>query len=167
MTSGHRRALIQPIKPAIPGVTCWSISTPTTSFLMVKRVKFTDTSHMWGWREVPGIQVRWKSGVGVMEQNFMKMGGYDESFEATGYQDMDVFERFKACGSGSAYYLRDFSHGCSIPNSTDVKKAKSGVKTQFTASPLKWHDQNEKKSNCFEGETAAGEMVPELRRQVS
>ena len=32
---GHRRALIQQLAPAIPEITCWSISTQTTSFLMI------------------------------------------------------------------------------------------------------------------------------------
>lgn len=113
-------------------------------------MNFSDASPMWGWR----AGNVWDSGctgrLGVMEGNFMRMGGYDESFEATGYQDIDVFERFKACGRGQAFFLKDFPHGCSIPNSTDLKEAKAGVKIQFTASTLQWHAQNGKKQTGFE-----------------
>ena len=86
--------------------------------------------------------------VGCLEFAFMASGGYDEDFEATGYQDIDFFERLKRAGNEtnrqeSGFYLRKCEGGCSIPNDKESKKAKGEAKIEFALSPGKWHLQNE------------------------
>lgn len=83
--------------------------------------------------------------VGLPELTYLLVGGYDERFEPTGYQDIDLYERVRVIGD--AIYLRqDCPGGCSIPNDRNPKEARMGAKTANVAAEettKKWSQQNE------------------------
>ena len=99
--------------------------------------------------------------VGCLEYAFMVSGGYDQDFEATGYQDIDLFERLKKAGNQtngfeSGFYLRRCPGGCSIPNDRESKAAKGPAKVKFTLCKDKWHQQNETNRKIAQGKMADG-----------
>ena len=74
--------------------------------------------------------------IAISMQNFMSLGGYDESFEPMGYQDNDLLLR--ARGAGLKYYrLEDKRYNKAIKN--DKKES-----IKQTGSTISWEEMDEK-----------------------
>ncbi|CAJ1444514.1 unnamed protein product, partial [Effrenium voratum] len=98
---------------------------------------------IWGFRCVGGSDSGCTGRVGCPDHAYVALGGYDEAFHPTGYQDIDFFERLKAAGTARENVrLLRFHCGWSIPNSTVAKRAKNEAKTRWTGSATKWATQN-------------------------
>ncbi|CAJ1454252.1 unnamed protein product, partial [Effrenium voratum] len=82
---------------------------------------------IWGFRCVGGSDSGCTGRVGCPDHAYVVLGGYDEAFHPTEYQDIDFFERLKAAGENVR--LLRFHCGWSIPNSTVAKRAKNKAKT--------------------------------------
>ena len=76
--------------------------------------------------------------VGFLAESFLMLGGYNEAFYPTGYQDMDLFCRIGAAGT-NLYFKGD--PRWSIPN-TLATKQKTKYKVDQCDCVLPWHEQN-------------------------
>ena len=83
--------------------------------------------------------------VGASAQLMLRIGGYDESFLPTGYQDIDLYNRMAhLLTTHKCPRLRTLNAGWSIPNTTeDQKKAVTTAKTRYSANNLTWGMQND------------------------
>ena len=99
---------------------------------------------MWGFRWMSGQDSGCTGRVGMPEETFIQLGGYDESFHPTGYQDIDIFERVSVA-SGKQRALKMYTPcGWSIPNTTSkAKGASTKAKALYTRAGLTWAKQNE------------------------
>ena len=70
------------------------------------------------------------------------MGGYNEQFFPTGYQDIDLYTRVSK--AGAAFILNKTRCGWSIPNTLKTSKgSKTMAKTEFSGSSVPWTKQNQ------------------------
>ncbi|CAE7223379.1 unnamed protein product [Symbiodinium sp. CCMP2592] len=93
--------------------------------------------------------------MGVTQETFLQLNGYDESFYPTGYQDIDFFERLKHKAPGWAYRL-SFHRGWSIPNDRDEKVAQTTAKVQHSGCSLTWSLQNARNRDSSKEQLSEG-----------
>ena len=108
----------------------------------LKARNFLDSNLIWGLRsngEDSGVTGR----VGMPEEVWMDLQGYDESFHPTGFQDMDVIRRIQYVNKNGLFWSRTFEGGWSVPNAPNAQEAKGFAKTRFAGNSLKWTLQNE------------------------
>eukprot|EP00438_Fugacium_kawagutii_P030781 Skav212126 [mRNA] locus=scaffold386:572307:573221:+ [translate_table: standard] len=80
--------------------------------------------------------------IGIPENTFIALCGYDEEFEPTGYQDMDLYKRAESVGK--SYFLRNCQAGCSIPNDLDPDSSRGPMKINYAiSSHVRWSKQND------------------------
>ena len=80
----------------------------------------------------------------MAEETFVQLGGYDESFCPTGYQDIDFFERVLAASDKQRALKLYTPCGSSIPNTTSMQKgASTKAKALYGRSGLTWSQQND------------------------
>ena len=99
-------------------------------------------NRMFGFRYTAGADPGCTGRVGMTQESFAMIGGYDQSFQPTGYQDIDVFERLKSAGGKDSALRLTFAAGWSIPNDTDRRRATIAAKTENCGTGVKWHVQN-------------------------
>lgn len=96
---------------------------------------------MWGFRFMSGTDSGCTGRVGCPEETFLQVGGYDQEMLPTGYQDLDLWERFCSAGVGIKLYT---PCGWSIPNTMSrAKKAHTKAKALYARCDLPWSQQND------------------------
>ena len=108
----------------------------------LKARDFLESHQIWGLRangEDSGVTGR----VGMPEEVWLDLQGYDESFHPTGFQDMDIVKRIQHVNKQGLFWSRTSEGGWSVPNASDPIEAKGFAKTRFAGNPLKWTKQNE------------------------
>ncbi|CAE7679347.1 unnamed protein product [Symbiodinium sp. CCMP2592] len=110
---------------------------------------------MFGFRCVGGGDSGCTGRMGVTQETFLQLNGYDESFYPTGYQDIDFFERLKHKAPGWAYRL-SFHRGWSIPNDRDEKVAQTTAKVQHSGCSLTWSLQNARNRDSSKEQLSEG-----------
>lgn len=123
---------------------------------------------MWGFRWMSGGDSGCTGRVGMPEETFCQVGGYDESFHPTGYQDIDIFERI-AAASGRQRALKMYTPcGWSIPNTTSkAKGAHHKAKALYTRAGMPWAKQNEQNRAASKAKLERGQWwrnTPEGQR---
>ena len=91
------------------------------------------------------------------DKAFLAIGGYDQSFHPTGFQDIDLHKRLiKMCGPESAPAFR-LMCGWSVPNSKESRTHKlTTAKTSFSGSLLTWGKQDAENRTMAAAKMKAG-----------
>ena len=98
--------------------------------------------HIWGFRCSLGGDSGVTGRVALSQEAWLAVGGYNEEFYPTGYQDIDLFTRVSK--AGTAFILNKKRCGWSIPNTLKTSKgSKTKAKTEFCGSSVPWTSQNQ------------------------
>ena len=102
------------------------------------------------------------------EETFCQVGGYDESFHPTGYQDIDIFERISVA-SGKQRALKMYTPcGWSIPNTTSKAKGAHHIaKALYTRAGMTWAQQNEENRAASKAKLERGQWWRNRRSSKS
>eukprot|EP00435_Cladocopium_sp_Y103_P062730 s891_g24.t1 len=91
------------------------------------------------------------------DRAFLAIGGYDQNFHPTGFQDIDLHNRLKKmCGPDGAPAMKMMC-GWSVPNSKESRTHKvTTAKTSYAGSVLSWGKQDQENRTMAAAKMKAG-----------